>query len=101
VAAREQDEDVSDLARAWERRNREEFLNSYWKAIEPSALVPRNHDDALALLYAFELDKALYEVAYEKAHTPTWVEIPEAAVARLRVACARPSSTSSLESPGA
>ena len=25
-------------------------------------------------------------VAYEKAHRPTWVEIPEAAVARLRVA---------------
>jgi maltokinase len=37
-------------------------------------------------LEAFELEKALYEVAYERAHRPGWVEIPEAAVARLRAA---------------
>ncbi|HVT76825.1 MAG TPA: hypothetical protein VHD87_07325 [Acidimicrobiales bacterium] len=86
IAAREQDEDVRGLARAWERHNRVEFLESYWEAIHGHDLVPRNHADAVALMEAFELEKALYEVAYERAHRPAWVEIPEAAVARLRVA---------------
>ena len=86
VAAREQDADVSELARAWERHNRGAFLDAYWKAIDASNLIPKSHDDALLLLEAFELEKALYEVEYERAHRPTWAAIPEAAVERLRVA---------------
>jgi maltokinase len=86
VAAREQDEDVSELARAWERHNRQEFLRSYWDAISETDLVPRDHAQFVTLLEAFELEKALYEVGYERAHRPSWAEIPEAAVERLRVA---------------
>ena len=86
VAGREQDADVDALARAWERHNRVEFLESYWENIHGHDLVPRNHADAVALMEAYELEKALYEVNYERAHRPGWVEIPEAAVARLRVA---------------
>lgn len=86
VAAREQDENVRGLARAWERHNRAEFLDSYWDAIHGHELVPASHHDAVALLEAFELEKALYEVAYERAYRPAWADIPEAAVARLRVA---------------
>ena len=85
IAAREQDADVHHMARAWERHNRAQFLESYWDAIHGSALVPRTHHDAVVLTQAFELDKALYEVAYERAHRPGWVDIPEAAVTRLRV----------------
>lgn len=86
IATREQDEDVHTLARAWERHNRVEFLDAYWAAANDHGLVPRVHADAVALLEAFELEKALYEVEYERAHRPHWVDIPEAAVARLRVA---------------
>lgn len=86
VASREQDEDVSTLARAWERHNRGEFLEAYWAGMHGSDLVPRVHADAVALLEAYELEKALYEVAYERAHRPAWAEIPEAAVARIRAA---------------
>jgi maltokinase len=86
IAMREQDADVHGLARAWERHNRVEFLDSYWDKIHGHELVPRSHADAVALMEAYELEKALYEVVYERAHRPTWVEIPEAAVARLRVA---------------
>jgi predicted trehalose synthase len=35
---------------------------------------------------AFELDKALYEVAYEQAHRPDWVTIPRSAVDRILAA---------------
>ena len=84
IAAREQDADVLALARAWERHNRIEFLESYWEAIHGHDLVPRSHQDAVTLMEAYELEKAMYEVNYERAHRPTWAPIPEAAVARLR-----------------
>jgi maltokinase len=35
------------------------------------------------VLAAFELDKAVYEVAYEQAHRPDWVDIPARAVAQM------------------
>ena len=72
------------MARAWVRHNRAEFLDAYWAEVKGQDLVPSDQDDAVALLEAFELEKALYEVAYEKAHRPGWVAIPEAAVERLR-----------------
>ena len=39
--------------------------------------------DNPALLIAFQLDKALYEVVYEARNRPPWLTIPTAAVARL------------------
>ena len=39
------------------------------------ALLP-DADSAPAVLMAFELDKALYELDYERAHRPDWVSIP-------------------------
>jgi predicted trehalose synthase len=42
-----------------------------------------------AVLAAFELDKALYEVAYERANRPDWARIPMEAVGRLTGAAAR------------
>ena len=32
---------------------------------------------------AFELNKALYELAYEQAYRPAWVSIPRNAIQRL------------------
>lgn len=66
----------ADYRRAeWVERNREAFLAAY----SPAGLT----DAERVLCDAFELDKALYECAYEAGSRPDWVDIPLAAVARL------------------
>lgn len=60
-----------DRAIRWAERNRLAFLAGYGDADVPE------------LLRAYEIDKALYEVAYETAHRPTWIGIPLAALQRL------------------
>lgn len=63
-------------ARAWVESASQAFLDGYAKQA-PDA---RDHD---ALLRAFLLDKALYEVVYEARNRPTWLAIPVAAITRL------------------
>ncbi|MBC7596136.1 MAG: aminoglycoside phosphotransferase, partial [Kineosporiaceae bacterium] len=60
-----------DRAVRWAERNRLAFLAGYGDADVPE------------LLRAYEIDKALYEVAYESAHRPAWIDIPLAALHRL------------------
>jgi trehalose synthase-fused probable maltokinase len=74
---------AEELAGAWEQRNREAFLTAYLARLEGSPLLPADLASTRALLALFELDKAIYEVAYEQAHRPEWVQIPLAAVRRL------------------
>ena len=64
-------------ARPWVAAAQEAFLDGY--AAESGA-DPRRLG---ALLTAFELDKAMYEVVYEARNRPDWLAIPIAAVHRL------------------
>ncbi|MDQ6784714.1 MAG: phosphotransferase [Actinomycetota bacterium] len=67
-------------ARAWEDRNREAFTDGYRSVAGVEALLPV---EGSAVLAAYELDKALYELDYERSYRPDWMDIPIAAVLRI------------------
>jgi len=71
------------LAEAWEDRATDGFLNGYAGVDGIDALLPPDRTSRDALLSVFELDKAVYELAYELGHRPELAEIPRSAVERL------------------
>jgi len=66
----------------WEMRSREEFLDAYLDATDPS-LLPAGRHGVEQLLSVFELEKAVYELRYELNNRPDWVRIPVAGILRL------------------
>ena len=46
-------------------------------------LMPKGKPSYEAVLRAFELEKALYELTYELSYRPDWAEIPRGAIRRL------------------
>jgi maltokinase len=74
---------VERRAEAWEAHNRSAFLEGYFRTPGIDDLLPGNDEDRSAVMLGFELDKALYEVAYEEAYRPGWVEIPRTAIRRI------------------
>ncbi len=61
----------------------EAFLVAYRHGASRSAWWPTDADEERRLLAAFTLDKAVYELAYELANRPDWVEVPLGALERL------------------
>src|SRR6476659_6442935 len=66
---------------AWEERARAEFLDGYRKTIAQH-LVPSGASMD-KLLRVFELEKAVYELRYERNNRPEWVKIPVAGIVRM------------------
>jgi maltose alpha-D-glucosyltransferase / alpha-amylase len=56
------------------------FLDAYRAVARGQAWWPADATKADALLAVYKLDKAMYELAYELAHRPDWVEVPLAAL---------------------
>ena len=79
----EADPQLSVLVERWEARNRDALLAAYLHTEGIDALLPRDPSARDAVLCAFELDKAIYEVGYELGHRPDHVGIPLAGVNRL------------------
>jgi maltokinase len=74
---------LEPMAAAWEAHNRAAFVDGYLATSGIDELLPGDEQDRLAVTLAFELDKVLYELAYEEAYRPGWVEIPRSAIRRL------------------
>jgi maltokinase len=75
------DPELVALAEAWERHNTERFRAGYFGYGDVDAVLPPPAARQ-AVERAFELDKAVYEIAYEQGHRPDWVDIPLMAVLR-------------------
>ncbi len=77
------DRDELALARAWEDRNRQAFLHGYLAEAKKGTILPTGQRSIDAILRAFELEKSVYELKYERAHRPDWVPIPRDAIRRI------------------
>jgi maltose alpha-D-glucosyltransferase/alpha-amylase len=60
----------------WERDAARHFLEGYMKAAAGLASIPRDEAQVAQLLQLFLIEKAAYELRYEIANRPDWVEIP-------------------------
>ena len=71
------------LVTMWVERNMNAFLSGYASVDEVHRLLPQSRQSRDALLSVFELDKAVYELAYELAHRPELADVPAAAVSQM------------------
>ena len=60
----------------WERDAARHFIEGYLKAAQGLATVPSDPQVFHDLLELFLVEKAAYELRYEIAHRPDWIEIP-------------------------
>jgi maltose alpha-D-glucosyltransferase / alpha-amylase len=67
---------MAELAEAWRQRAVDGFRAAYRKTMRGCAAFPASKKQARDLTAFFSLEKAVYEVSYELANRPSWVDIP-------------------------
>lgn len=64
-------------AMTWEGLARDLFVTAYLARVhERRFLLPSEREPIDVMLDVFEIDKALYELGYERGHRPEWARIP-------------------------
>jgi len=64
------------LAEAWRQRAVDGFRAAYRKSMRGCVGYPASKSQARNMLTFFTLEKAIYEISYELANRPSWVDIP-------------------------
>ena len=67
---------MAPWATLWQEWTSWAFLKAYLETAGESPIIPNDRDELKALLEAFILDKAIYELGYELNNRPDWVMIP-------------------------
>jgi maltose alpha-D-glucosyltransferase/alpha-amylase len=75
---------LAPWARTWQHWVSRAFLDVYRRTVGDSPIVPSG-DSFAALLEAFTLEKALYELNYELNNRPEWTRIPLQALVAMAV----------------
>jgi trehalose synthase-fused probable maltokinase len=70
-------------ADTWETVARERFLHAYLTRSHEGKFLPTDREALSTMIDAFEIDKALYELAYELSHRPAWTRIPVAGIHKI------------------
>jgi maltose alpha-D-glucosyltransferase/alpha-amylase len=86
IAARSRptsDEISTKWAQAWQNWASEAFIRGYRETISKNPDILPSPKETQALLDAFVLEKALYELQYELNNRPTWIHIPIAGILSL------------------
>jgi trehalose synthase-fused probable maltokinase len=76
-------ERLAPWADTWEDLARGRFLTAYLRRSHEGKFLPPNRADLKAMLDAFEIDKALYEIGYELRNRPHWIQTPLRGLARI------------------
>ncbi len=70
-------------AALWTREVTGTYLNAYLATVKAASFIPKRIEDLELLLSFHELEKVIYELAYEINNRPDWIEIPLRGLARL------------------
>ncbi|WP_257183575.1 trehalose synthase [Corynebacterium cystitidis] len=75
--------DVAGMVRSFGYAAAMSDKGAQWEQVVVDKLLEGYHPDSLALLKAYVVDKAAYEVVYEENNRPDWVHIPMRAITEL------------------
>jgi trehalose synthase-fused probable maltokinase len=76
-------ERLEPWADTWEALARDKFLGAYLTRAHEGRFLPAERSDLSLMIDVFEIDKALYEVDYERHNRPDWLRIPLRGLERL------------------